>query len=1258
MHVVITELLEPSTAPIVYTIGINHLTLDHRSDFRSVFALSLRQSWETIMAKNKSDGMDNDPETPPNELEATQIGATDGSDPVEVIDAKRSVLNSLGRSLGHVPRVMLRDGGQEGDDPIVRPYSPVIPLRNTDDRYQLQGEIARGGMGAILKGRDNDLGRDLAVKVLLESHKDKPEVIQRFVEEAQIGGQLQHPGIAPVYELGQFPDRRPFFTMKLIKGQTLSALLAEQNGPADNRAKFLGIFEQVCQTMAYAHSRGVIHRDLKPSNIMVGAFGEVQVMDWGLAKVMPEGGVADKKKAQTWQQDVSVIETLRSPDSDLPGSFGSQTQMGSILGTPAYMAPEQALGEVDQLDQRTDVFGLGAILCEILTGQPPYIGEDGQAVFRLAARAKLDDCFARLESCGADSNLIELVRNCLESEPDVRPRDAGVLAEQVTEYLESVETRLHEAEVARAAESARAEEERKRRRVTLALAASVLFTICVGGGSWVWWEQQRAERRSVAAARVNDAVHEARLHRDLADQEDLTSRLNELEIALRGAEQAVKLADDEVVADSTRRNANTLLEQLEKETAIVRLQTKQAAADRALQERLDHIRLSQAGGAGQQPTVTSSGDWSNLANVQVFDLFPAAEQYQEVFRESGLDVLTLDVAQIAARIDNSAIRESLIGALDNWARALNSGKEDQQNLRTKLLAAADAADPSEWRKQLRAALSARDADMLQQLATDEQVDRQTPELISWLGAALRETERFDASIAMLRKAQEEYPSDFWLNYELGRNLELQGQLLEGLGYIRAARSIRPESSSVQLAIAHILFKLERYQDAGRIMSELLQRYPQDDYLLFRHAHFLKSQGKVNEAVSEYRKLIERSPRLTGVYNSLGFALHQQGKLNEALTTFQKASKLNPNLPKVQFNLGIVLNGQGKRNEALAHFQKAIELDPKFARSYFNCGNILFDQGRLDEAESAFQNVIELDPNYAPVYVNLGNVWYQRRNLNKAMTLYEKALELDPDSAPIYVNLGNVWYQRRNVDKAMPRFQKALELDPELVDAHLGLANVLVVEGKVDEAIMHCSKAIELNPDFSPAYRTRGYALQQQGKLEEAIAQYEKVAELDPRDESYYPYLAQCRNGLAWSLVRLPDSSAEDAGRGLKLAQEACEQEPKNNQYLTTLGVAYYRNKGWKSAREAFEKSIKLGRDRPINWVPLAMTHRKLGNQDEAQMWYNKALSWRENKEPNEDLQGFYEEAKQLWDLETDNHASQEQTSTRPEQDKDFSAEDD
>ncbi len=253
---------------------------------------------------------------------------------------------------------------------------------------------------------------------MLEAHKDKPELIRRFVEEAQIGGQLQHPGVVPIYDIGTFADRRPFFTMKLVKGQTLAYLLQGRADPADGLSRFLSIFEQVCQTMAYAHTRGVIHRDLKPSNVMVGGFGEVQVMDWGLAKVLPRGGVADEEQPQP-PPGISVIQTVGT------GSDADASTAGSVLGTPSYMAPEQARGEIDLVDERADVFGLGAILGEVLTGQPAFTGRTSGEVTRKSARGELAEAFERLDSCGAEPELIALARKCLASEREDRPRSAG-----------------------------------------------------------------------------------------------------------------------------------------------------------------------------------------------------------------------------------------------------------------------------------------------------------------------------------------------------------------------------------------------------------------------------------------------------------------------------------------------------------------------------------------------------------------------------------------------------------------------------------------------------------------------------------------------------------------------------------------------------------------------------------------------------------------------------------------------------------------
>ena len=233
----------------------------------------------------------------------------------------------------------------------------------------------------------------------------------------------------------------------------------------------------------------MIHRDLKPSNVMVGSFGEVQVMDWGLAKVLPRGGVGRRRRGRQAERDETVIATARS------GSDADLSQAGCVLGTPAYMAPEQARGEIDRVDERADVFALGSILCEILTGEPAFSGE---APPRSSARrrgATWPTPFARLEGCGAEPELIGLAKHCLASDRDDRPWSARAVVDAITAHLAGVQERLRRAELARVAADARAVAERTRRRLTLALAASIIGTIVSGGGGWFWIDASGASVR-------------------------------------------------------------------------------------------------------------------------------------------------------------------------------------------------------------------------------------------------------------------------------------------------------------------------------------------------------------------------------------------------------------------------------------------------------------------------------------------------------------------------------------------------------------------------------------------------------------------------------------------------------------------------------------------------------------------------------------------------------------------------------------------
>jgi serine/threonine protein kinase len=375
-------------------------------------------------------------------------------------------------------------------------------------RYLLGEEIARGGMGVVYRATDTVLGREVAVKVLQEKHAPDSGTARRFADEARITGQLQHPNIPAMHDLGLLPDGRPFLAMKLIKGETLEELL-KRRGDADGRGRFVAAFEQVCQAVAYAHAHDVIHRDLKPANVMVGAFGEVQVMDWGLAKVLgarPEGRADADPEATTAP---TAVRSLRESDDLF-------TQAGSVLGTPAFMPPEQAAGAVGAVDRRSDVFGLGAVLAVVLTGQPPFVSDTSESTRVKAAQGDVGECFARLDACGADPDLVALCRCCLAPRPEDRPPDAGAVAKAVAALRAAADERARQAELDRvkaegeAREAgARAAEQRKRRWMLL-VASGIIALVLLAGLSVSLWQMRRAMQALAAEQQARQDETKAR----------------------------------------------------------------------------------------------------------------------------------------------------------------------------------------------------------------------------------------------------------------------------------------------------------------------------------------------------------------------------------------------------------------------------------------------------------------------------------------------------------------------------------------------------------------------------------------------------------------------------------------------------------------------------------------------------------------------------------------------------------------------------
>lgn len=295
-------------------------------------------------------------------------------------------------------------------------------------RYVVIREIARGGMGKVLEVEDTELRRSVALKVLRKELVNRRDVVERFLEEAQITGQLEHPNIVPVHEMGVDGAGNLYFTMKYVEGHALSEILQKlREGNRDSLReypllKLLDIFVKICEGMAFAHNRGVIHRDLKPANVMVGKFGEVQVMDWGVAKI-----VGKEFRAEN---DSGIVVTDRF-DAD-----AVHTMLGSIIGTPSYMSPEQARGEVERIGATTDIFSLGVMLYEMLALRSPWTGKTSDEVLEQVRTYTPVRPTERNPEVMVPAEIERLCLKCLEKEPENRLASVKELAENLRSFIE------------------------------------------------------------------------------------------------------------------------------------------------------------------------------------------------------------------------------------------------------------------------------------------------------------------------------------------------------------------------------------------------------------------------------------------------------------------------------------------------------------------------------------------------------------------------------------------------------------------------------------------------------------------------------------------------------------------------------------------------------------------------------------------------------------------------------------------------------
>jgi tRNA A-37 threonylcarbamoyl transferase component Bud32 len=305
--------------------------------------------------------------------------------------------------------------------------APSDPDVAFTDRYHIDDLIGRGGMGEVRACRDRVVGREIAIKRMRVPDDRR---LWRFVREARIQGQLEHPAVPPVYDLGIGADGEPYFTMKRVRGDSLAEVLrARRDDKSMSERRLLTLFSNVCLAVHFIHSRGVVHRDLKPANIMLGAYGEAYVLDWGLAKI---SGAEEERIAQDAQE------------------LGPTTLDGDVLGTPGYMAPEQLRGESARADHRADVYSLGAILFEIVTGEPLHAAQNVSEVLVSTLSADGVRPSVRRPDLDIALELDELCANATRLDPDKRIASAREMSDAIEAYLDGVRDAQRRRELARA----------------------------------------------------------------------------------------------------------------------------------------------------------------------------------------------------------------------------------------------------------------------------------------------------------------------------------------------------------------------------------------------------------------------------------------------------------------------------------------------------------------------------------------------------------------------------------------------------------------------------------------------------------------------------------------------------------------------------------------------------------------------------------------------------------------------------------------
>jgi tetratricopeptide (TPR) repeat protein len=822
--------------------------------------------------------------------------------------------------------------------------------------------------------------------------------------------------------------------MQRIEGQTLAAVLDELRGKAEAGAG-AGAAPGGEATTAYpppgapappgstapqaalSTDGGVGNKEYVRSVARLGAQA-AEALDYAhqlgvVHRDVKPGNLMVDGRGQLWVTDFGLAQFRQEGAESL-------TLTGDLVGTLRYMSPEQALAKRVVVDHRTDVYSLGATLYELLTLRPVFEGGDRQELLR---QITFDEPRPpRKLNKALPAELETVLLKALEKNPAERYATAKELADDMRRWLADEPIRARPAGVVR-----RLRKWGRRHRAWTASAAATLgaaLLVLAAGIGWV------ASDRAARAQRTTDEIGAA-----LKESADWQQRQRMPE-ALSAAYRA-KAALAGGHADPA-----------------LRRQVEARVADLELLAQLEEARLD-------ADAVKDNG----------FDWAQTERRFGEIFRDFHLDMDAGSAEEAARPIGDSTVALELAAALDEWARLRRYLHPQEKGRWRRLLPVARAADPDRWRTQLRDALAREDRAAVAKLASSGGAEQLRSWTVLALAKALKDCDDRKAAEAMLRKAQQRHPDDFWINFNLAKlildaedPLGTPSRVEEAIPFRTACVALRPNSPAI-------------HNNLGVALAR---------------------KGRLDEAIAEFREAIRLKKDYALPHSNLGAALYDKGDLDGAIAAHHEAIRLKSDDAPAHMNLGMSLRHKGDVDGAIAACREAIRLKKDYASAYNELGAALLDKGDVGGGIAACREAIRLKKDYALPHYNLGCALRAKGDLDGAIAKYREAIRIQSDYPEAHTNLGRALWAKADVSGAIAEYRQALKTKkpfPEAYVAHNNLGNALKDKGRLDEAIAEYRESIRLKKDYPDAHTNLGDALRQKGRLDEALAEHREAIRL-------------------------------------------------------------------------------------------------------------------------------------------------------------------